>query len=99
VPAVLDRRKVTLIDDGLPRLPYHHDCVGMPEDEANARIARVRRSIAARTARALRQVMTDLAPAHVVVGLAIRQRQLRPVAAPDLPASDHGRASLNAARL
>jgi len=73
VPAVIERRRVTLIDSGLPRQPYEHESVGMKEDEANALIARVRRSIAARTALALQRVVTELSPAHAVVALAIRK--------------------------
>jgi hypothetical protein len=73
VPAVIERRRVTLIDAGLPTLPYHHDSIGMPEDEANALIARVRQSIAACTSRALQGIVTDLAPRYAVVALAIRE--------------------------
>jgi hypothetical protein len=73
VPAVVDRRRVTLIDAGLPRMPYHHESIGMPEDEANALIARVRRSIATRASFAVQGVMTDLAPAHAIAALAIRK--------------------------
>jgi hypothetical protein len=73
VPAVIERRRVTVIDKGLPTMPYHHESLAMPEDEANALIARVRRSIARCTSRALREVATDLAPAHRVVALAIRE--------------------------
>jgi hypothetical protein len=72
VPAVVERRRVPTIDAGLPTMPYHHESLGMPEDEANALIARVRRSITGCTARALR-VVADLAPAHSVVTLAIRE--------------------------
>jgi hypothetical protein len=72
-PAVIERRRVTLIDAGLPTLPYHHDSVGMREDEANALIARVQRSVAACTSRELHRVVTDLAPAYAVVALAIRE--------------------------
>jgi hypothetical protein len=43
------------------------------EDEANALIARVRRSIATRTSDALQRVVTELAPAYTVVALAIRK--------------------------
>src|SRR5438128_12299983 len=53
VPAVIERRRVALIDQGLPTMPYEHDTTAMREDEANAVIARVRRSIAARTLEAL----------------------------------------------
>ena len=62
VPAVIERRRVTIIDPGLPTLPYEHDSRAMREDEANALIARVRRSIAARTSLALQRVVTELAP-------------------------------------
>jgi len=72
VPAVIDRRRIALIDPGLPTMPYHHESLAMGEDEANALIARVRRSIAARTSTALQRIVTDLAPTHAVVALAIR---------------------------
>jgi hypothetical protein len=73
VPAVIERRRVTLIEGGLPTLPYHHESLGMSEEEANALIARVRRSIAACTSRALARVVAELAPAYRVVALAIRE--------------------------
>ena len=73
MPAVVERRRVTLIDAGLPTLPYHHESIGMREDEANALIARVRRSIAGCTSLALHGVVTDLTPAYPVVALAIRE--------------------------
>ena len=73
VPAVIARRRVALIDQGLPTLPYEHETAAMREDEANAVIARVRRSIAARTSDALQRVMIELAPAHTAVALAIRE--------------------------
>ena len=73
VPAVIERRRVALIDHGLPTMPYEHDTTAMREDEANAVIARVRRSIAARTSEALRRLVIELAPAHTAVALAIRK--------------------------
>jgi hypothetical protein len=76
VPAVIERRRVTLIDKGLPTLPYEHETTAMGEDEGNAVIARVRRSIAARTSDALRRVLIELAPAHTAVALAIREPRL-----------------------
>ncbi len=47
VPAVIARRRVTLIDSGLPRQPYEHESTAMREDEANALIARRPRDSAA----------------------------------------------------
>jgi hypothetical protein len=72
-PAVVERRRITLIEAGLPTLPYHHESLGMQVDAANALIARVRRSIAGCASRALREVVTDLTPAHPIVALAIRE--------------------------
>lgn len=73
VPAVVERRRVSTIDAGLPTMPYHHESLEMREDEADALIARVQRSVARSTSRALRQVVTGLAPAYSVVALAIRE--------------------------
>jgi hypothetical protein len=73
IPAVVARRRVTLIDAGLPTQPYHHEAAAMTDDDANALIARVRRSIAARTSAALQQLVAELSPAHAVVTLAIRK--------------------------
>jgi hypothetical protein len=68
--AFLDRRRVELLDDGLPCLPYHHDAQALPLDQAIDLIARVRAS-AERHARArldelARQVTADIG------GIAIR---------------------------
>ncbi len=82
LPIVVDRRRVTTIDPGLPTMPYHHESLGLPEAKANALIARVRRSVDACTARAVRQIVRDLAPAYSVVALAVREPPF-----PTLPAS------------
>lgn len=82
VPAVVARRRVTLIDQGLPTLPYEHETTAMREDQANAVIAEVRQSVAARTSDALRRVVIELAPAHTAVALAIREPPFE-----DLPAT------------
>jgi hypothetical protein len=73
VPAVIDRRRVPLIGAGLPTQPYEHDSTAMREDEANALIAQVRRSAAAHAFEALTHAVTELAPSHAVVALAIRK--------------------------
>lgn len=81
VPAVIERRRVTLIDPDLPTMPYEHETVGMKEAEANALVARVRRSVAARSTLALQRVVTELAPTYAAVALAIRKPPF-----PELPA-------------
>jgi len=53
VPAVIDRHRVTTIEGGLPSMPYHHESLGIPVDEADRLIVRVRQSIAEHTARGL----------------------------------------------
>jgi hypothetical protein len=73
VPVVVERRRVALIEAGLPAMPYEHDTTAMRENEANAVIARVRRSIATRTSEVLQRVVAELAPAHTAVALAIRE--------------------------
>jgi hypothetical protein len=80
VPAVIERRRVTTIDAGLPAMPYHHESLRMPVAAANALITRVRRSVAERTARALRDVFAGLSPWYRIVALAIREPSF-----PDLP--------------
>jgi hypothetical protein len=64
---------VTLIDRGLPMQPYEHDTRAMREDDATELIARVNTSVTACTARALGRVVSELAPAYDIVGLAIRE--------------------------
>ena len=82
IPAVIERRKVTLIDAGMPTQPYEHDSRALREDEADELIARVRRSIAKRTSLALQRLVAELQPGHAVVALAIREPPF-----PDLPQS------------
>src|SRR5215831_12904020 len=41
---LLDRRRVELVDEGLPKIPHHHDAQGLPLDEAVALVERVRGS-------------------------------------------------------
>jgi hypothetical protein len=70
---VIERRRVTTVDAGVPSMPYHHESLGLPVAAANALISRVRRSVADRTSRALRDVVTDLSPSFSIVALAIRE--------------------------
>jgi hypothetical protein len=73
VPAVIARRRLTLIDPGLPTLPYHHEATAMTDSAADALITRVRQSIAEQTTASLQRLVTELAPHHAAVALAIRQ--------------------------
>ena len=81
-PAVIARRRVVLIDQALPTLPYEHETTATREDEADAVLAGVWQSIAARTSDALRRVVIELAPSHIAIALAIRESPFD-----DLPAT------------
>ena len=82
VPAVIERRRVTLIDRGLPTQPYEHDTMGMREDEAEELVARIQKSVSVCTTRALERLVGELAPTSTVVALAIRKPPF-----PSIPAS------------
>jgi hypothetical protein len=73
VPYVAARRRVTLIESGLPTQPFHHEATAMTDDAANALITKVRRSVAVHAADALRRIAIELEPAHAVVALVIRE--------------------------
>ena len=67
---LLDRRRVELIDGGLPKLPHHHECQGLPLAEAEDLIARVRASAEQHARSGLDALAGDVA--KDVRGIAIR---------------------------
>jgi hypothetical protein len=75
---LIDRRRVELIDAALPKLPHHHECQGLPLDDAVALVARVRAS-AETCASACLEALAASVPARIV-GISIR-------ACPPLPAT------------
>ena len=81
-PFVVTRRRVALIDPGLPTMPYEHETLAMRPDEAQALVARVRKSIEANTDRALQRLVDELSGEHPVKALTIRKPP-----APKLPAT------------
>lgn len=68
---LLDRRRVDLLDEGLPRLPHHHEAQRLPLPEATALIERVRQSADRHSA----QVLAELAGSvsMPIAGISIRQ--------------------------
>jgi hypothetical protein len=67
---VVDRRRVALIDEGIPSMPHHHDAQHLPRDEGVALVERVRSS-AERTARTVLETLAgDVAVA--IGGIALR---------------------------
>lgn len=66
---LLDRRRVELVDSGLPKLPHHHDAQGLPVDEGVAMVERVRASAVKHAGLALDAVATVV---PYVAGVALR---------------------------
>jgi hypothetical protein len=67
---LLDRRRVELVDDGLPGLPHHSDGQRLPLTEAVKLVERVRASAEKHAVLALDAVAAAVAP---VVGVALRK--------------------------
>ena len=76
VPTVIDRRRVPLIEKGVPNLPYEHDTQALSEDEAEQLLRHVKRSIAASTTSALDHLSADLQQQYRIACLTIRQPTL-----------------------
>jgi hypothetical protein len=78
--AVLDRRRVELVDEDLPKLPHHHEAQGLPEEEAVALVERVRLSAHRHAALALEAVAAVSPP---ILGIALRTCQPLPPTIPE----------------
>lgn len=75
-PTVVDRRRVPLIEKGVPNQPYEHDSQALADDEAEQLLQTVKRSIEACTALALARLSDDLWPKYRVSSIAIRHPPL-----------------------
>jgi hypothetical protein len=75
-PTVVDRRRVRLIEKGLPNQPYEHETRALRDDEAEQMLRHVKRSIAACTALAFDRLSADLWPRYRVASITIRQPAL-----------------------
>ncbi len=71
-PAVVARRRVELLDDGLPNLPHEHEAQGLAPDEAAVLVDRVRRSARERSRVELDRLRTELEGAARLVAVALR---------------------------
>ena len=69
--ALLDRRRVELVDDDLPAIPHHHEGQTLPLDDAVALVERVRISAERHAVLALDAVATVVP--HIA-GIALRNR-------------------------
>jgi len=74
-----DRRRLTLVDEGLPTMPHHHDAQGLPLAEALELVERVRLS-AEQHAKLGLAAVAEIVPG--IQGIALRQcPQLPPTVA------------------
>lgn len=74
--SVLDRRRVVLVDEGLPTIPHHCEAQTLPPDEAVALIEQVQASAERHANEALAALEAEL-PVRIL-GIALRE-------CPDLP--------------
>jgi hypothetical protein len=81
-PTVIDRRRVELIEKGLPSQPYHHETTALGETEAEQLVRKVKRSVATSAATAFEHLVADLSPQYRVTSIAIREPPLE-----ELPAT------------
>jgi hypothetical protein len=75
---LLDRRRVELVDDDLPKIPHHSEAQRLPMDEAVALVERVRMSAERRARFVLDGVAVTVPGRITIIGVALRQ-------CPDLP--------------
>src|SRR3954468_19837415 len=68
---LLDRRRVELVDEGLPKIPHHSEGQRLPLDEAEALVERVRASSERHATLVLDPVATAL-PGRIT-GVALRR--------------------------
>jgi hypothetical protein len=81
-PQVIDRRRVELIEPGLPKQPYEHETVGMNTAEAERLVQEVRDSALHCAERALSRLRSGLGATREIVSIALRTSSL-----PRLPGS------------
>ena len=75
-PAVIDRRRVELIDPGLPKQPYEHDTLNLTAAAAEELVREVRESAVQCSERALSRLRRELGAAREVVSIALRTAPL-----------------------
>jgi hypothetical protein len=67
----LDRRRVELVERGVPVMPHHHDAQGLPIDEGVALVERVRRSARACASARLEELARSLSIESAVIALRV----------------------------
>jgi len=75
-PEVVDRRRVELIEPGLPKQPYEHETVGMRMEEAERLAQEVRDSAVHYAERALLRLRSAIGTKGEIVSIALRTAPL-----------------------
>jgi hypothetical protein len=75
-PTVVDRRRVRLIEKGVPNQPYHHETLALSDPEAEQLLYKVKQSITVCTAMAFDSLSAELEPRYRVSAITIRQPPL-----------------------
>jgi hypothetical protein len=76
VPVVVDRRRVELIEPGVPSQPYHHETVAMPLPSAETLVVRVRESVMRATLARLSEMRDEMQPRYAIVAMTLRNPPL-----------------------
>lgn len=76
VPVVIDRRRVELIEPGLPNQPYEHETQGLPAAEAEKLVREVGESAGHCAERALSRLRSSLGATGELVSIALREAPL-----------------------
>jgi hypothetical protein len=74
-PVVVDRRRVALVTDDVPKQPHEHHARELSKPEAQALVDRVRRSAADHAHAALATLRDELAPVLTLRAMAMRRSQ------------------------
>ena len=72
LPVVVDRRRVGLIEPGVPSQPYHHETVGLALPEAEELVLRVRESVMRTTLARMSELRDELRPPYTIVAMTLR---------------------------
>jgi hypothetical protein len=76
VPVVVDRRRVDLIEPGVPSQPYHHETIGVPPAEAETLVVGVRESVMRTTLARVSALRDELRPLYTIVAMTLRNPPL-----------------------
>lgn len=76
LPVVVDRRRVALIEPGVPTQPYHHETVGLALPQAEKLVVRVRESVMRTTLARLSALRDELQPPYTIVAMTLRNPPL-----------------------